>query len=712
MFSTILFALVAQSAQLSCPIMGGSIAADSTVVEYAGAQFKFCCPGCDAVFKKDPAKAIAEAVKKKETVGVFLFDPVSRNRLDIAKAKATLDHNGIRFPFESTANRDKFRAASARYASVPGKEALFCPVMQSKVASISKAAGYVDHGGVRYYTCCAGCNAPLAKEPSKYAPNAARHVKTVGAHQGVSGKAEEPVTEVTEITSVTAGKYKIELLVPEDGVFAGEEIDIEFVIVDTTKEDPDLGFLGVANLRSSAVVTMPSMPGMPEAKPNIHREGIPGYYGIELFFPHGGDYRIDLTLTPPGEQSFDIHFLIDVKDAEARTGEPRPKPFTLSVIDGAKPQAGTPFDLRLKVHETKTSGVVTKFEIVHEERFHLLIASEDFGWFLHEHPTMNEDGVWTQNLTFPAGGKYFIYGDVAPVGKGSQILIAEVNVAGTPFPAAAPWAPTLGPSRDGQTVGTLGFVDGEPPIGRMTTLSVKLIDSGTGQPITDLQQWLGAWGHLMIFSQDGMTVVHSHPAENEETDRLLNEGIIHFTGRFPKAGLYRAFTQFKRGGEIKTLSFTLDVGQTLVSNTFTSTGLGMLHEVPCQYCKLMVVQNTDTQDNEVVLQFGNKRIEYRCVYCAIADSTRYKVDITIYAPSEKVGEPVIILRRDGKWSTRSEEAVFINMFKEHPQCAELSRAFHTKEAFDAYVAKHEIEDPKALKLDQLVEAILKPKDGK
>jgi hypothetical protein len=135
----------------------------------------------------------------------------------------------------------------------------------------------------------------------------------------------------------------------------------------------------------------------------------------------------------------------------------------------------------------------------------------------------------------------------------------------------------------------------------------------------------------------------------------------------------------------------------------------VVHEVPCQFCNLMVVQNTETQDNEVVLQFGNKKIEYRCVYCAISDSGRYRGDIVIYAPSEKVGAPVIILRKEGKWATRSEQAVFINMFKEHPQCAELSRAFHTREAFDAYVAKHKVENPKALKLDELVEAILKPK---
>lgn len=562
MINTILVSFLAQSVQITCPIMGGPVAPNSPIVEYAGAQFKFCCPGCDSVFAKDPAKAIAEAAKKKETVGVFLFDPVSKNRLDVAKAKATLDHNGIRYPFETVANRDKFRSSPDTFASVPQKEALFCPVMKNPVASISKAAGYVDHSGVRYYTCCIGCNSPLAKEPAKYASNASNHVKALGAHKGVAGHFQRDASTIQEITRVTHGKYKIELLVPEEGVFAGEEIDIEFSIHDTTKEDPDLGFLGVANVRATAVVTMPSMPGMPEAKPNIHREGIPGYYGIELFFPHGGDYQISLTLTPPNEEPFTISFLIDVKDAEARGGAPRPKPYKLDVVSDEKPKAGIPFDLKLSVRETKTSEIVTRFEIVHEERFHLLIASEDFGWFLHEHPAMDHNGIWTQRLSFPAGGKYFIYGDVAPVGKGSQILITEIVVDGEPFPSQASWQPNLGPSKDGGIVGVLGFVMGTPQIGRMTTLSLKLTDERTGEPITDLEQWLGAWGHLMIFSKDGRTVVHSHPAENEETHELLRQGVIHFTGRFPKAGLYRAFSQFKRGGEIKTLSFTIHIEDT------------------------------------------------------------------------------------------------------------------------------------------------------
>ena len=42
------------------------------------------------------------------------------------------------------------------------------------------------------------------------------------------------------------------------------------------------------------------------------------------------------------------------------------------------------------------------------------------------------------------------------------------------------------------------------------------------------------------------------------------------------------------------------------------------HETDCPYCKLKVVQDTKEMDNEVLLRYGNKRIEYRCVMCGRA----------------------------------------------------------------------------------------------
>ncbi len=131
------------------------------------------------------------------------------------------------------------------------------------------------------------------------------------------------------------------------------------------------------------------------------------------------------------------------------------------------------------------------------------------------------------------------------------------------------------------------------------------------------------------------------------------------------------------------------------------------HEGDCPYCKLKLVQNTKEQDNEVVLKTGNKRIEYRCMYCVIKDQNRYKGDLVVYAPSEKVGEPVVLKRTGGKW-TAPEGAVFLNTFKKHVDCAELSRAFSSKTAFNVYVAKHKIEGAKALTFAEFEEAVTKP----
>lgn len=137
--------------------------------------------------------------------------------------------------------------------------------------------------------------------------------------------------------------------------------------------------------------------------------------------------------------------------------------------------------------------------------------------------------------------------------------------------------------------------------------------------------------------------------------------------------------------------------------------LAAAHPVPCPLCGLKVVQSTERQDNEVVLRFGKKRIEYRCVFCALADAKAYDGDLFVYAPSEVKGKPVILQRKAGVWSAvriegetlvPDEKAVFLNAFSSHKECAALSRAFHSQAGFDAYAAKGK--DAKPLTLEAML----------
>lgn len=425
-------------------------------------------------------------------------------------------------------------------------EKLICPVMGSPIASEAKAAGFSDYKGKRYYFCCGGCKPAFDKDPAKYVVASLPRLDT-------------PAVQEDGTKTVKLGKYVIELWPPEDGVYAGEEIDIEFGIFDSTKKERDGGLAGVSNVTTKAVVTMPSMEGMPAQRPKIHVEGRAGVQGLELFFPHGGEYQIDLTLTPKGEKPIKATFKVDVKD-ERPANATRKAPYALKVVDfPAHAMAGKPVDLKLQVVDTKTGKAVKHFDVAHEMRFHLLIASRNLTQFMHEHPEMSPDGTWHYRANFPAGGDWWIYGDVAPTGKGSRILVQRVRLHGAPPKGPGMAAKNTGPFTSGGLTGRIEPLQSPIPIGKMTTLRVRLTDAKTGKPVGDTQPYLGAAGHLMIIHEDGSTVVHSHPNHDAKTHALVKQGQILFTGRFPKPGRYIAYAQFQRAGKVKTLGFTLKV---------------------------------------------------------------------------------------------------------------------------------------------------------
>lgn len=440
--------------------------------------------------------------------------------------------------------------ASGAWAQTPkpfknAKGQLLCPVMKTTVASAKAAAGFSDYKGTRYYFCCGGCKPQFDKNPAQFALKSTK--------PRVEAPMEEP-------KSVKVGKYVIELWPPDEGVFAGEETDIEFGVFDSTKKESDGGLAGVSDVAVTAVVTMPSMAGMPAQRPKIHREGRAGVQGLELFFPHGGEYRIDLTLTPKGGAPVKAGFTVAVRDERPADASRAKAPYELQVVEPpAQVMAGEPVNLKLRVVDTKTGQPVIGFDEAHTKRFHLLLASRDLSCFQHEHPEMAPDGTWTYRATFPAAGDWWIYGDVAPEGKGSRILVAKIAVHGDAPSGKSMAAPNAGPFTDRGLTGSIEPTVSPIPIGKSTTLRVRLKDAATGAPVGDIEEYLGAAGHLMIIHEDGSTVVHSHPHEDAKTAALVKRGEVLFTARFPKPGRYIAYAQFQRGGEVKTLGFTLQV---------------------------------------------------------------------------------------------------------------------------------------------------------
>lgn len=140
---------------------------------------------------------------------------------------------------------------------------------------------------------------------------------------------------------------------------------------------------------------------------------------------------------------------------------------------------------------------------------------------------------------------------------------------------------------------------------------------------------------------------------------------------------------------------------------FASATRAMAHDTKCPYCQMAVIQDTKDQDNEVALKYGNKKIEYRCVMCAIAHAkTRYKdkADLTIVAPSPIKDKKVTIARKNGVWSSSPADAMFVFQKGGHDKCQELYRSAPDKASADAWIAKSKLKDAKILNLKEMVEA--------
>ncbi|MBA2301385.1 MAG: hypothetical protein H0W08_01975 [Acidobacteria bacterium] len=223
--------------------------------------------------------------------------------------------------------------------------------------------------------------------------------------------------------------------------------------------------------------------------------------------------------------------------------------------------AGRPFTLALVVREPETGAIVHRFVEVHERRFHLFVIGEDLEFYTHLHPGQRDDGSWSLDVTLPRPGRYKVYADFRPDGGPPQVLARALVTAGFTDDPAAPRI-KLAPDRElYRTAGSMSVVldlpARGPAAGPEQNFSYRITDVATGAPVTDLEPYLGAWGHSLLLSEDMSQFVHAHPVESLSAGR--GGPALTFKAALPTSGTYRIWTQLKRRGEVSTAVFTVHV---------------------------------------------------------------------------------------------------------------------------------------------------------
>lgn len=228
--------------------------------------------------------------------------------------------------------------------------------------------------------------------------------------------------------------------------------------------------------------------------------------------------------------------------------------YTLRLGSGILPAgAGQPLEFQI----LEANGTpVTSYQVSHDKDMHLIAVRRDASGFQHVHPELAADGTWTVPLDLSAG-VWRIFADFVPAqgqtAGENTILGADLSVPGDYQPAPLP-APSTTAVVDGYTV----TLDGGFQPGKESELTLSV--SRDGAPVTDLQPYLGAFGHLVALRDGDLAYLHVHPAGTPGDGTTQPGPDVTFYATAPSAGAYRLFLDFKHGDVVRTAEFTVEAG--------------------------------------------------------------------------------------------------------------------------------------------------------
>ncbi|WP_243056368.1 heavy-metal-associated domain-containing protein [Nocardioides sp. SR21] len=208
--------------------------------------------------------------------------------------------------------------------------------------------------------------------------------------------------------------------------------------------------------------------------------------------------------------------------------------------------------LSFRIHDAHGEAL-TSFATEHDKELHLIVVRTDGSRFRHVHPTMAADGTWSLPWEWAAAGTYRVYADFVPGGEGEGdpvTLTRTVDVAG-PFAPVVP-VPADVATVDGFTVELVGDL----AVGESSQLTLSV--SRGGEPVTTLQPYLGAFGHLVALREGDLAYLHVHPEGDEPAAGETSGPEISFLAEAPTPGRYLLYLDFQVDGQVHSAPFVVD----------------------------------------------------------------------------------------------------------------------------------------------------------
>jgi len=224
--------------------------------------------------------------------------------------------------------------------------------------------------------------------------------------------------------------------------------------------------------------------------------------------------------------------------------------YTLRLADGVLP-AGSREPLRFAILGPD-GAPVTAYRSEHDKDLHLIAVRRDLSHFQHVHPVLDAQGTWSVPLDLSAAGDYRVFADFTPAGHDRGLVLgADVAVPGSYEPVPIPEPTSTAHVLGGYQV----TLDGGLMAGHESKLTLTVYQDGV--PITDLQPYLAAYGHLVAVRVGDLAYLHVHPAGAPGDGVTLPGPGITFYATAPSAGDYRLYLDFQHAGVVRTAEFTV-----------------------------------------------------------------------------------------------------------------------------------------------------------
>lgn len=217
----------------------------------------------------------------------------------------------------------------------------------------------------------------------------------------------------------------------------------------------------------------------------------------------------------------------------------------------APARVGEAGELSLVVRDD-AGAPVSDFDLEHEKELHLIVVRADGQQFRHVHPERADDGTWSIDWEWAEAGSYRVFADFVPGATGEGLTLSTtVSVSGD-----VQAQPATGPVTETEVDGYAVTVTGDLVAGEGSPLTLSV--SRDGQPVTTLEPYLGAFGHLVALRDGDLAYLHVHPHGDAPAAGETSGPEVVFEATIPTEGRYLLYFDFQVDGQVYSAPLVLD----------------------------------------------------------------------------------------------------------------------------------------------------------